>query len=158
MASIKNGSIDLPIRSLPKSRGIYHERDFYESDAYWALTGNEIRILNIFYLKRQLPSKKLLMLKGITKDTILNNGEIKFTYKEAEKKYGIGKGTFGNCLKKLQKVGFIEVESVAMNNIPAKYRISTNWRKYPSKKYEVVKSATLVGKNTRFKKTHPKKL
>ena len=143
-------------RKLPRSQCVYLERELLESPAYWELTGNCIRVLTIFYLKRRFPNKKeVKKFKGYNKYTIVNNGEIVFTYKEAIKKYRFTKGTFKNCLEKLQEVGFIEVHVPGGNNLSTKYKIVDYWQKYPTVKNEVKKSKTLVGKSTRFKK-HPK--
>jgi hypothetical protein len=145
-------------RKLPRSQGVFFDREIFESPAFWELSGSCIRVLCIFYLKRRLPEKSYRKkFKGMKQDTILNNGEIVFTYKEAEHKYRISKSTFERCLKKLQEVGFIEVHIPGGNNLPAKYKLVNYWQMYPSVKQEVKKSKTLVGKSTRFK-THPQKV
>ena len=137
-------------RQLPRSNGIYLERDLISSVAFWALNGAAMKVLMIFFLKRRINKKQ--NAKNEIKN-IENNGEIIFTYLEAQKKYGICKSTFLRARDRLIEVGFIEISDHGGEHHPTKYSISTNWRQYPDQVFTRPKSGNLVGQSTRWKKT-----
>lgn len=64
--------------------------------------------------------------------TILNNGELIFTYREAEKKYGFTASRFRRALDELIETGFIDVTATGMgvHKVTTFYAISTRWREY----------------------------
>jgi len=65
--------------------------------------------------------------------TILNNGEIVFTYQEAQKRLGISIGTFRNCIDELIGLGFIDLNhpgSGGHKGDVSLYAISERWKKY----------------------------
>ena len=115
----------------PKSHGVFYTRELLESEAYRELTGTQINVLNIFYLKRQLLNSKTarrLKIRLDSADMVRNNGQIIFTYKEAEN-LGIKRATFTRSIDKLFLVGFIDIAEQG-DNSPSKYAISDRWRKY----------------------------
>ena len=136
-------------RQLPRSNGIYKTRDLISSKAYWKLTGTSIRVFEIFLLKRKM--KKTTIGKHEL-NNIVNNGQITFTYLEAEEKYGISKSTFMRARDQLIEVGFIEITEHGGEHQPTRYAISNNWMKYPEESFKRPKSGNLVGQNTRWKK------
>ena len=145
-------------RKLPKSKGIYYCNERLSSEAYWKLTGTEIRVLNIFYLKRQLIDKKTAQRCRIhpdSADMVRNNGEIVFPYTEALK-YGISNATYTRSIDKLIDVGFIDMSEQGIGHIPSKFSISDRWMNYGTPKFKKKTRPKLVnqnyGKNTRFKK------
>tara|TARA_B100001250_G_scaffold79095_1_gene64973 strand:- start:1394 stop:1822 length:429 start_codon:yes stop_codon:yes gene_type:complete len=134
-------------RKLPKSRGIYLEREILASDAFWDLTNTAKNIYLIFLMKRVLTDK------SFGKDNariIANNGEITFTFIEAEKNYNIKKNTFLRARDLLIEIGFIEITELGGCHHRNKYKISSNWKKYPTETFKRPKSGNLVGKKTRW--------
>ena len=136
-------------RKLPRTRGIYIERDVLESDAYWDLTGAAPQVYMVFLMKRVLSDK------GFGKDKariVVNNGEITYTYLEALNNHWIPKSNFLRARDQLIKVGLIEIAEDGGCHHTTKYAISNNWRNYPEKTFERSKSGNLVGVKTRWKK------
>ena len=136
-------------RKLPKTRGIFIERDILESDAYWHLTGAAPQIYMVFLMKRILSDKAF----GKDKARIVaNNGEITYTYLEALNNHWIPKSNFLRARDQLIKVGLIEIAEDGGCHHTTKYSISNNWRNYPEQTFERSKSGNLVGVKTRWKK------
>ena len=136
-------------RKLPKTRGIFIERDILESDAYWNLTGSAPQIYMVFRLKCIFTDRTI----GRRKERIIvNNGEITYTFVEAWKNHRIPKSTFLRARDQLIKVGFIEIAEDGGCHHTTKYAISNNWRNYPEQTFERSKSGNLVGVKTRWKK------
>ena len=136
-------------RKLPKTKGIYIERDILESDAYWGLTGAAPQIYMVFRMKCVFSNRSI----GKRKERIIvNNGEITYTYLEARKNHKIPKSTFLRARDQLIKVGLIEIAEDGGCHHTTKYAISNNWRNYPEQTFERPKSGNLVGVKTRWKK------
>ncbi len=136
-------------RTLPGTIGVYIERDILESDAYWDLTGAAPQVYMVFLMKRKLSDK------GFGKDKariVVNNGEIIYTYLEAQNNHSIPKSNFLRARDQLIKVGFIEIAEDGGCHHTTKYAISNNWRNYPEQTFERSKSGNLVGMKTRWKK------
>ena len=136
-------------RKLPKTRGIFIERDILESDAYWHLTGAAPQVYMVFLMKRELSDK------GFGKDKariVVNNGEITYTYLEALNNHWIPKSNFLRARDQLIKVGLIEIAEDGGCHHTTKYAISNNWRNYPEQTFERSKSGNLVGTKTRWTK------
>ena len=141
-------------RKLPKTKGIYIVRDILESDAYWDLTGAAPQIYMVFRMKCVFADRTI----GKRKERIIvNNGEITYTFVEAEKHHGIPASTFLRARDQLIKVGLIEIAEYGGCHYTTKYSISNNWRNYPDQTFKRSKSGNLVGMKTRWKKT-PSKL
>ena len=136
-------------RKLPKTKGIYIERDILESDAYWHLTGSAPQVYMVFLMKRILSDKAF----GKDKARIVaNNGEITYTYLEAQNNHRIPKSNFLRARDQLIKVGLIEIAEDGGCHHTTKYAISNNWMNYPEQTFERPKSGNLVGVKTRWKK------
>ena len=136
-------------RKLPKTRGIFIEREILESDAYWDLTGAAIQVYMVFLMKRVLSDKSF----GKDKARIVaNNGEITYTFVEARKNHKIPKSTFLRARDQLIRAGLIEIVEDGGCHHTTKYSISNNWRNYPEQTFERSKSGNLVGIKTRWKK------
>ena len=136
-------------RKLPKTKGIYIERDILESDAYWDLTGVAPQVYMVFLMKRILSDKPF----GKNKVRLIaNNGEITYTFVEACKNHRIPKSNFLRARDQLIKVGLIEIAEDGGCHHTTKYAISNNWRNYPEQTFERSKSGNLVGMKTRWKK------
>ena len=106
--------------------GVYLEGDLLQSEAFSDLSKTEIRVLLRFYQKRQFGKKK-----GRTQRPLLNNGEIVFTYAEAEE-MSIPGSTFTRAIDGLIESGLIDIASSGqgMYRSATKYSISERWRKY----------------------------
>lgn len=106
------------------------------SRAFIALNGTAKTVLFLFLTKRIMkPIKK----NGRTTSwIILNNGEIEFTYIEAEEKYGISKKQFAHALDVLVEKGFIDIthQGGAYRRDKSLYSISERWRKYGKPDFE----------------------
>ena len=136
-------------RKLPKTRGIYIERDILESDAFWDLTDAAPQVYMVFLMKRVFSDK------GFGKDKariVVNNGEITYTYLEALNNHWIPKSNFLRARDQLIKVGLIEIAEDGGCHHTTKYSISNNWRNYPEQTFERSKSGNLVGIKTRWTK------
>ena len=136
-------------RKLPKTLGTYIKRDILESDAYWDLTGAAPQVYMVFRMKCVFADRTI----GKRKERIIvNNGEITYSFREAENNHGIPKSTFLRARDQLIKVGLIEIAEDGGSHHTTKYAISTNWRNYPEQTFERSKSGNLVGIKTRWKK------
>ena len=69
---------------------------------------------------------------GKERFAIINNGELVFTYAEAQEPYGITASRFTRAIDDLVKKGFIDIEQSGMgvNRATTLYRISERWRRY----------------------------
>ncbi len=63
--------------------------------------------------------------------------EIIFTYKEAEKKYGISDSRFGKAIDELIEKGFIDIADTGMgvHKVTTLYSISDRWKLYGTKDF-----------------------
>ena len=136
-------------RKLPKTLGTYIKRDILESDAYWDLTGAAPQIYMVFRMKCVFADRTI----GKRKERIIvNNGEITYTYLEAQNNHRIPQSTFLRARDQLIKVGLIEIAEDGGCHHTTKYAISNNWRNYPEQTFERPKSGNLVGMKTRWEK------
>ena len=118
-----------------KSSVIVLERELITSNAILSLKGKAPMVLLIFLGKRQLEK---LGKRGHEKWVCTNNGEIEFTYLEAEKKYGWGKKQFSKALKDLHAKGFIDIADLGggYQRHKTKYSISERWRTYDTDDFD----------------------
>ena len=72
---------------------------------------------------------------------ITNNGEIQFTYAEAEGKYGIPAGKFTRAIDELLRVGLIDIAKtgLGLHKDVTLYSISNRWEKYGTDEFVVKK-------------------
>jgi DNA-binding PadR family transcriptional regulator len=70
-------------------------------------------------------------------ERILNNGEIEFTYEEAEQQYGITAGRFVRAIDELVEKGFIDIPETGMgvHKVKTYYGISERWRDYETSSF-----------------------
>ncbi len=92
---------------MARAHGAYIERELFDSEAYKSLTKAEMRIYFEFLLKRRFGQTRGGKKKR-QGPIIVNNGEITFTYTEAEK-LGYPRPTFLRALDKLIGVGLIDI-------------------------------------------------
>lgn len=108
-------------------------RTMHRSPAYRKLTGKQIFVLMEFYRRR------IVVPINRKKDYVItNNGEIIFTYSEAEKKFGIPRSTFKRAIDQLVNVGFIDIayQGGGMLQDSSKYAISERWREYGKEEFK----------------------
>ena len=106
------------------------------SKAYKALKKpTAFYVLGIFWTKRQFIKQGR---QGKKQWNIANNGEIIFTYDEAEEKYKIPRTTFRNTLDELIEKGFIDIAATGQgqHKVTTLYSISNRWRLYGTEKFE----------------------
>jgi hypothetical protein len=135
-----------------KGQSIYFEKALLESKSYLALkTPAAVQVLSLFFTKRQL---KPIGRKGKDGWLITNNGQIEFTYLEAQKKYGFSVSKFRTALDDLIDKGFIDIESTGagVHKVKTLYRISNRWRDYETPNYESPKQRPRKPINGGFKK------
>ena len=133
-------------------KNIWFDRALLKSRAFIALrTVTAHKILAIFFTKRQM---ERLGRRGKEQWNIRNNGEIVFTYKEAEEKYGIKVGAFRDAIDELRKKGFIDISAAGMgvHKVTTLYSISNRWRLYGMPEYEPPKTLPKKPINRGFQK------
>ena len=110
--------------------GVWFDRAVFESKASCPLNATAIRVYLAFLTKRQLHKRR--NPRGGEDWTIFNNGEIEFTYKEAEAEYGIKQGAFRENRDLLVEVVLMDIAQSGAGMYKAKtlYAISERWRKY----------------------------
>lgn len=133
------------------SSPIVWERELLQSPAYMSLTGKSPQVLGLFMARRRLKQDKTRRDRWV----ITNNGEIVFTYTEAETEWGLSRSQFQRALRQLSDFGFIDVafRGTGLHGSSNRYSISTRWRKWGTERFEppaVLKKNNSMG----FKKGH----
>jgi len=107
-----------------------------KSPAFLSLTGKAPHVLLIFQTKLQMAL--LSRRKAKEQWTIANNGELVFTYEEAQAKYGLSQGQFRRAIDQLVEHGFIDIEEQGsgLYKMPSRYGISERWRAYGSSQFK----------------------
>ena len=105
-----------------------------QSEVFRSLGKNALLVLMLFLTKRRMKMDNTRRSRWI----IVNNGEIEFTYKEAENKWRIRRSTFMRALKELEAKGFIDVrfEGTGSNGSKNRYAICDRWRKWGTDRFE----------------------
>ena len=109
---------------------IWIERGLIDSEAFCSLrTTASYVVLMVFLSKRQMVKQRTAKRQQWT---IANNGEIVFTYKEAEQEYGISPARFTKALDELIDKGFIDIagQGMGVHKVETHFSISKRWRKY----------------------------
>ena len=121
-----------------KAGPVVIERELISSPAYLKLTGKAPQVLMVFLSKRQMVKVSFGKRKVWH---IANNGQIVFTYAEAESKYGIGYRTFSKAIGQLILLGFIDIaaQGIGIGKAPTLYAISERWRKYGQPDFDIGK-------------------
>ena len=127
--------------------------EVWQSDAFGKLSATAIRALLWFYSKRRISVTKNPRRSDAVK--ILNNGEITFTYSEAEKA-GISRSNFMRAIDRLIEVGFLDVNKTGAGQFKEAtlYALSERWRRYGKEGF-VKKERNPHGRgSTGFQKGH----
>lgn len=138
--------------SRAKNVNIWFEKQLINSKAFAELkTATAHKVLAIFFTKRQCEPNGIGRWK---KWEIKNNGEIVFTYKEANEKLGISAKTFTKAIDELREKGFIDIASTGMgvHKVVTLYGISERWRLYKTPEYEPPKPRPKKPINRGFQK------
>ena len=118
------------------SNKVFLERDLMQSDVWRSLTKTAMLVYQDFRMKCKWQQVKK---KGGKRDTwhIINNGEIEYTYSEAEKK-GFPRSSFMRAIGELVEKGFIDIEHSGSGGVKGdknKYAISERWREWGTDKF-----------------------
>ncbi len=119
------------------SNNFYLGRDTAKSTVFRSLGKVAILVHLDFLMKCKV--QKVKDKPGRKADwIILNNGEIEYTYSEAERN-GISRPRFKKALKELVEKGFIDISHSGMGGPKgdkSKYAISKRWRKWGTDEFE----------------------
>ncbi len=120
-----------------QSAGIYVSRGLLQSRAFLSLRGKAPQVLLLFFTKRRVQRLRRPDARG-NRFEVVNNGEIVFTYREARRRYGIGKSAFTRAIDALVRRGFISVTHAGggLKGDCSKYAISDRWRKWGTAEFE----------------------
>jgi hypothetical protein len=119
--------------SIKSNKGtIVIERRMHRSPAFRKLSTNSIFVLFEFLSRRKMVQDGRKGRWGIA-----NNGEIIFTYAEAQKKFGMFRSTFCRSIDQLVHLGFIEISHQGGGLLKdySKYAISERWRDYGKEEF-----------------------
>ena len=128
------------------------EQRLLKSKAYRSLrTPTAYFVFGVFMTKRQIGKVRY---KYKVEKVILNNGEITFTYKEAEEKYSISYGAFRDAIDELGEKGFIDIaeSGAGLYKSANLYAISERWKLYGTLEYEPPKPRPKKPINRGFQK------
>lgn len=119
---------------LQKPKGVYLEPDWIDSKAFMALSGTASKVL-IWFMRRRRMEK--FGRTGKERWSVANNGEIVFTYAEAEKKFGLTRARFSRALTQLIELGFIDIahHGGGLMGDCTLYAISDRWRNYDTDRF-----------------------
>lgn len=115
--------------------GIYVKKDVLKSKAFCSLKGSAVVYMH-FLMKREM--RKAERKRGKNAWVIVNNGEIEFTYSEANKNLGFSKQRFARALKELVEKGLIDIDHPGgyFEGDSNKFSISERWRTYGTPDFE----------------------
>lgn len=126
-----------------------------ESDAFMDLSGKAAITCLIRFHQKAYKKKKDGRKKGYKNLVITNNGEIIFTYGEAQELGIKSTATFYKVVRELvEDKGFIDM-SVSGNwyhKEPNKFAISERWKRYGTPQYERIEIPRQLPKGIGFKK------
>jgi hypothetical protein len=111
------------------SKIIVIEHELLKSKAFRSLNASAIIVLMDFLMKRRI---KKVKHGGEKRLMVLNNGEIQYSYAEAEKR-GITRPRFTRALDDLIEHGFIDIEHLGSGGWKGDlslYSMNDRWRAY----------------------------
>lgn len=113
-----------------ESRVVVLDRQLLDSRAYADLDGNSSKALIRFMCKRQVQISPAAGKRPKTV-VILNNGQITYSYDEAEK-HGYSRGTFVKVIDALIDHGFIDIaeSGAGLFRSATFYALSDRWQKW----------------------------
>lgn len=113
---------------MSKSDSIWFSRKMLLSKAYKELSPMDRDIFHLFLMRKQVSKPNR---KNRSEWVITNNGEIIFTYNEAEEK-GFSRATFKRAITRLIKNGLLDIsyQGTGRHKDFSKYAISDRWKGY----------------------------
>lgn len=121
---------------------MFVSRALIKSKAFWDLkTATSCRVFFIFLSKCRVEKVRTTPGSRDREYAITNNGEIRFSYIEAEEKYGISDGKFTRAIDDLVRVGVIDIAKtgLGLKKDVTLYAISDRWEKYATDEFVVKK-------------------
>ena len=137
---------------MAKGENIYVERKLLKSKAFLSLkTPTSCKVLFLFLYKRQFMQVGSRSSKR--KWQIINNGQIEFTYLEANR-YEISDSAFRRAIDELRNKGFIDIAETGqgIHKVKNLYSISDRWRDYGAENYRPPKKRNKGPVNRGFQK------
>lgn len=116
---------------------MYLPRELVHSAAFAALrTAAAHRVLLLFYARRQMERRR----RPGSREKVwacTNNGQITFTYKEAQEKHGLTASRFRSALDEIIRVGFIDIahSGYGLRKDSTLYAISGRWEHYGTDRF-----------------------
>ena len=142
--------------NLPKkSYRLSINQKFVKRPVWISLSGTAKSVYLLFRCKCQMAKPT----RRYDDWVVLNNGELVFTYKEAERDYGITRPRFVRAIDELVGKGFIDIAQTGMgvHKATTLYGISDRWRLYGRADFIVAKRPKSNIPNQGFKKGHKMK-
>ena len=128
---------------MSKSGVIVLDKLMVESPVWLSLSGTAIKVYQLFRCKCIIAKKNHRPTKRSESiiNRIMNNGELVFTYIEAQQKYGITAGRFARAIDELVERGFLDIAKTGMGlyKMTTYYGISDRWRYWGTEKFEPAK-------------------
>jgi hypothetical protein len=119
------------------SNKFYSERDLWNSQIFRSLSKTSILVYQDYRMKCKWQEDK--RKKGKRENWyIINNGEIEYTYSEAEKRR-ISRASFMRAITELVEKGFIDISHSGSGGVKgdkSKYAISQRWRNWGTDNFE----------------------
>ena len=121
---------------MASNNGMFIPRRMHRNPAFRKLNASSIFVLFEFLYRRKVTQVPTKVGKG-KQWIISNNGEILFTYDEAENNFGIPRSTFRRAIDQLVDLGFIDIthHGGGMMKDASKYAISERWKEYGKKEF-----------------------
>jgi DNA-binding PadR family transcriptional regulator len=119
-----------------KPKKLWLDRALVKSEAFRSLSGTAVHVY--FDILRKARFQKHRRSGRKTEYIIINNGEITYSYKEAEKN-GFTRPRFVRALDELIEKGLIDITHQGSGGIKgdtSKYAISERWRQYGTERFE----------------------
>jgi hypothetical protein len=113
-----------------KSTKVVFERGMINSNAFRSLSKKALQVLCQFLARRKMKKKGRY---GKEKWIIINNGEIEFSYRDAENKLKISNRTYTRALDELIEKGFISIAEQGNGTgggRRTKYSIDDRWQRW----------------------------
>lgn len=132
---------------------LFVDKRLPESKAFLALrNAAAAQVLLIFFRKRRV--QKIRGRKGRKEFSITNNGELEFTFIEAQEKYHFTRPRFDRAIQDLISTGFITVTEPGggVHKERTKFSLIDNWLKYGTPGFEPGERKRSAGPNPGFQK------
>jgi hypothetical protein len=121
---------------------MFVSRRMIKSKAFLDLkTAPACKVFLIFLSKCRVEKVQTRPMSREKEWCITNNGEIQFTYAEADSKYCISAGKFTRAIDELLRVGLIDITKTGMglHKDVTLYAISDRWEKFGTDEFVVMK-------------------